>query len=161
MGGIDEELHLLFVHLLCSMTTIGNYHIDSQRDKQDEIDEICQHGAIPGSSYRDDYHLLRRVATTQLSTHLKPVVTRLEMTQRNLVDTHRVGNPFTIIDAILENHITGIIKIHLRETQRDGVIQIAKREMIALANRLFRDTNAIKYGSTGNNGITYQHTRQL
>ena len=83
------------------------------------------------------------------------------MAQRNLIDTRGVGYPFTIVDAIFEHHITGVIEIHLRESQCDGVIQIAEGKVIAFAHGLIRNAHPVEHCIAGDGCLTHKDTREL
>ena len=159
--GINQEFHLFFVHLLGSTTTIGHKDIDTYGHQDGEIDEIGQLGAIPRSTYLQYDLFLWRIFPTLLGTHMNMIGAWLQVAQRKLIDTNRITNPVTIINTIFENHVHGIIEIHLREAQRNRMVQIAQCKMITLAHRLICNNDTIQFGITGHSTTAYQHTRQL
>ena len=79
MGGIDEELHFLFIHLLGSTTAIGHKYKDSQRHQNDEIDEICQLRSVPRCTDSKHHLFFGSVLPTLLGANMNMIGTRLQV----------------------------------------------------------------------------------
>ena len=153
MGCIYQELHLVLVQLLMRMTTIGKEHINTQNQQDCKINNVGQRRAIPRRTDRYHNDLLGGILITLLGTNLNPIGTWLQMTQRKVIDPRTIANPFTTIDTILVCHIHGVIEIHLRKTEGNGMVQITKSKMVTLTDRHLRDTDTIQHG-TGINALT-------
>ena len=74
MGGIDKELHLLLVQLLVSTTAPQHGQQSQQGNSRQQIEDISQRRAVPGSTDSDGDFLDRRIDVTSHGSHLDAVI---------------------------------------------------------------------------------------
>ena len=117
MGGIDEELHLLLIHLSIGSATITIDHQTDEAGKNQGIQAVSPCGTIPGWRDFDGNGLRGRAEIPCTCPNLNRIGTRLQMTQLDDVHTLRILHPIATADTVFIEKTTGIVEVEQRELQ--------------------------------------------
>ena len=130
MSGINQEFHLLFIHLPVRPATIS---IDKEPDKscqRNEIEDICPYGMIPWRCHFDGDGLYVRTKVTNTRPHLDRIATWLQMTQQNDINALRITHPCSVSDTVFIDNASWIVEIEQREFQSQFCLHIGNLKMV-------------------------------
>ena len=135
MGGIDEEFHLLLVHLPVRPATVAIDNKPQDSSKCQQIETIGQCGTIPRRCHFNGNGLDVRTKVPRAYPHLNGIDARLQMTQLDDIDSLWIPYPRAITHTVFIGHTSRIIKIEQREFQCQFRLHIGHFEMVGANDR--------------------------
>ena len=160
--GVDKELHLLLVQLLIGTAAVGHEDIGGEAGQQQEVNEVGRQAAVPRCTDGNDNHLLGRVvALSCRGTHGYAIGAGQQMAERDVVLADGIRRPVGVVNPVLVGGVHGVVEVHQREAEGDGVVQIAQREVAALADGLVCDLHAVEDGAGADGNVADIEGREV
>ena len=118
MGGIDQELHLLLVHLAARppppVDDAGHEHGHECR----QVEQVGQGGAVPGWRHPDGDDLRFGIGAGSQRPYFYLVRAGLQVGQLYGILAGRVLLPRALVDAVFEDDVLRVYIVEQRELQR-------------------------------------------